>query len=123
LERAIDARYPTDEMLTKCIEQQIRIVPVVVQHEHDRYKIVQNAKLGAVQSFCSKHVDYPFPLCYWYRFYSHERPPLLSVQFSAVMAAEVYETTDKLKAALKEKVARLAPPPQAGGQEKDIKGV
>lgn len=123
LEASIDARYPSDDMLQKCIEQQIRIVPVVVQGEHDRYKIVSNTKLSAAQAFCYKYADYPLPLCYWYRFYSHDRPPLLSVQFSAVMASEVYETTDKLKAALKDKVGRFAPPPAAGGQEKEIKGV
>lgn len=123
LEKAIEARYPSDDMLQKCMDNQIRIVPVVVQGEHDRYKMVHSDRLRAVQSFCHRHTDYPFPLCYWYRFYSHERPPLLSVQFSAVMASEVYESVEKLKQALKDRVARLAPPPAAGGQEKEIKGV
>lgn len=125
LEKAIDARYPSDDMLSKCIAEQIRLVPVVVQREAERYKMAHNERLRAVQSFCHRHVDYPFPLCYWYRFYSHERPPLLSIQFGAVMASEVYETTEKLKGALKEKVSRLttAAPIGIESNNKEIKGV
>jgi len=110
LESNIEARYPSDEILKTCIDENIQLVPVVVQGEFERYRILQNTYLKNLQAFTFKHLDYPFPLCYWYRWYSHVRPPLVSIQFGAIMSAQVYETTSKLKDALKDKVSRMIQP-------------
>jgi len=110
LESNIEARYPSEDMLKLAIDENIQIVPVVVQGEFERYKIVQNNHLKSLQSFAFRHLDYPFPLFYWYKWYSHTRPPLVFVQFGAIMSAQVYETTLKLKDALKDKVSRLTQP-------------
>lgn len=110
LESNIEARLPSSALLEECIKRLVHIVPVVVKYEHERYRIVSNARLGAVQSFWHRYLDYPFPLCYWYRFYSHIRPPLLSVQFSCVMVSNLYGGLEELKNALRGKVDHVNAP-------------
>jgi hypothetical protein len=118
LESSIEARYPSEEILKKIIEENVQVIPVVVQGEFDRYRIIQHHYVKNVQAFFYKHIDYIFPLCYWYKWYSHTRPPLINVQFGSIMSSHVYTTPQQLKEALKEKVARLIQPSFG---DKDIK--
>lgn len=120
LETQIEMRYPTDEVLETLIKENIQVITVVVQGEFDRYKIVQHRYVKGVQAFFYKHLDYIFPLCYWYRWYAHSKPPLVTVQFGSIMAAQVYTTSSQLRNTMKENVNTLLQPVSV---EKEIKAM
>lgn len=124
LEANIEARYPVEETLKMLIEGDVQIVPVVVQGEFERYRIIQNSYVKQVQAFFYKYLEYGFPLCYWYRLFSHTRPSPVEVKVGPLMSAKVYTTPQTLREALKSTVSRLMPPPSSLGQaveNKDIK--
>jgi len=106
LETAIETRYPSDELLDFAIAEKIQIVPVVVQGEHERYRIVQNWWLKKIQTYMYEKINYTFPLVYWYRLFSNKKPPSITVQFEAMVTSEMYNNATDLKATLKESVDR-----------------
>jgi len=111
LERQISTRYPPLEMLTFCVVESMQIIPVVVQGEHERYRIVDRPWLRAVQAWFYKKIDYCMPLVYWMRIFPAVRPlPPLTLSFGSAMECNLYETADGLDRALREKVAAMTVP-------------
>lgn len=121
LEANIESRYPSEETTKLLIEENMQLVPVVVQGEFERYRIIQQTYIKQIQSFFYKHLEYGFPLCYWYRWYASSRPLPVRVQFGPLMSAQVYTTPQQLKEALKDKVSRLVQPQGGSSENKDIK--
>lgn len=121
LEASIESRFPQDDTLKMLIDRKLQVVPVVVQGEFDRYKIIQHEYVKYVQRFLYKYLDCVFIL-YWYRWYAHSKPPLVTVQFGPVMLADAYTTPPQLKDAIKDRVSRLVQP-TGGGENKDIKSM
>jgi hypothetical protein len=119
LETGISMRYPKDDALEMFIKEGVQVIPVGVQGEFERYRIVQNKYVRSVQAWFYKHLDVVFPLLYWYRLYSHSRPPPVTVQFGSIMAASVYTSPAQLRTTMKETIdALLTPTPL---NEKEIK--
>lgn len=120
LESAIETRYPSDELLAFAIAEKIQIIPVVVQGEHERYRIVQSNWLRWLQTWMYEKIHYAFPLVYWYRLFSNKKPPPVTVQFEAIITSDIYNNAADLKATIKESVDRSIIPVL---KDKQIKGV
>lgn len=122
LETGIQMRFPTNDTLDMFIREAVQVIPVVVQGEFDRYRIIQHKYLKGVQAWFYKHLDYVFPLLYWYRWYAHVKPPPITVQFGSIMAAAVYTGgAEQLKQTMKESVETLLQPSTSSSIEKEIK--
>lgn len=119
LETGIELRYPKEEMLDLFIKEGVQVIPVVVQGEWDRYRIIQHRYVKFLQAWFYKHIEYVFPLCYWYRWYAHARPPPVTVQFGSIMAASLYPTALQLRNTMRENVDTLIQPTPLA--EKEIK--
>ena len=103
--------FPNDAMLEYIVKEKVQVVPVFVQREEERYTIRMNGpKLQWVHSFTYMYLDYPFPMCYWYKLYHPTRPLPIVVSFGPIMSGEVYTDVDSLLRALKEQVDRMAQP-------------
>ncbi len=120
LENAIETRYPSDEVLSFAMAEKIQIFPVVVQGEHDRYRVPQNGVLKAVQAWMYEKIHYAFPMVYWYRLYNGTKPTAITVQFGMLMTPELYDTPIHLRNAMKEYVDKTV---STTLKDKQIKGM
>jgi hypothetical protein len=110
LERQISTRYPSTELLAFCIEQSIQIVPVVIQGEHERYRIIEHPWLRTVQSWFYKKIDYCLPLVFWMRFRPPIKPPPLTLSFGSILDSYLYANAEKLTETIREKVSAMTVP-------------
>jgi hypothetical protein len=76
----------------------------------ERYRIYTSPRLQWLQGFFFKYLDYPLPMCYWFRLYHPTKPHPILVSFGPIMSGNVYESVDALMSALKEQVQRMAQP-------------
>ena len=103
-ESQIETAFPSPEMLDFCISEKIQIIPIVVQREHERYRIVQWQWLRKIQAFFYAKIDYCLPLVFWLRFFSNTPPPPLLVQVCSSVDCQLYGNADVLLQILREKV-------------------
>lgn len=128
LEASIEHRYPTDDVLNYCIRQSVTLIPVIVNHEHERYRIVLHPKIQTLQRRLYAYLEYPLPFCYWYRLFNRKRPPKIVLNIGHAMSCNLYADSssnnnnnnssgqiERLKSVLKDTVSSsvtMAPPLQ-----------
>lgn len=110
LEIQISTRYPPLELLTFCIDEKIQLVPVVVQGEHERYRIIEHDLLKRVQSWFYKKIDYRMPLVYWMRLFAKPPPPPLTLSFGSPMDCQLYSGGEMLNSELRRTVTNMTVP-------------
>lgn len=102
-------------LLELCRQQAVQVVPVVVRGEEERYRTVD----------CAFAQDWFYrPQVYWYRLFSVNKPPPLTVTFCSLYNASLYEDVVKLDEAVKQAVENVGgrPPPVAVVAAKATKG-
>jgi len=108
---SVEHTFPGDAILEYIVKEKAQVIPVFVQREDERYKIcMSSAKLRLIHSYTYTYLEYPFPMCYWYKLYHPSKPQPIVVSFGPIMSGEVYDDVDKLLSALKEQVDRMAQP-------------
>lgn len=75
----------TDAMFDFARTNNLQLVPIVVRGERRRYAILESPTLSRIQRFTFRHVGYPFPFCFVWRFWSRVRPPMLHMQFGNII--------------------------------------
>lgn len=110
LEEQVSSRYPTPELLTFSIEQKIQIIPVIVQDEHKRYRVLSHPWLKHVQWWFYRKIGYSLPLVFWMRIYNATKPPPLLIQFGTIIDAQLYESAAILNQTIREKVDAISVP-------------
>lgn len=105
-EDEVETPCPTDELLSFARQEQIQMVPVVVQGERQRY---HHLLIKRVQGFFFERIGYPFPCLFWINIFSKTRPPKLQQQFGAIIHCDAkYTSNEVLKDSFKECVRTLA---------------
>lgn len=94
-----------DELLQFFIENRIDVVPVVICGEQERYQI---RTWPAFQAFFARHLHYPFPTCFWIRFNTRKRPPLLEQQFCGIKHSSAYANVQLLRESIQETINKLS---------------
>lgn len=103
--------YPKDNVLEYIVKDHVQVVPVYVQRETERYRIrMADPRLNWIHTHTFKHLDYPFPMVYWYKLYHPTKPHPIVVTFGPIMSGEAYTDVDSLLRALKEQVDRMNQP-------------
>lgn len=127
LEAHIEHRYPDDETLRFCMNESVCLVPVVVNGERDRYRIVHHPFLHIIQTWFYQRMDYAFPFCYWFRLFNRQRPPEVTVKIGPSMTCNLYQTqadgVEKLRKALKDTVTQLSEPTKTMDSNKGDKDI
>lgn len=100
--RTYDAESPiqetsslTEEFLDFARKNAICLIPVVVQHERQRYTIVSGI-LYRIQQYCYLKWGYPLPLLFWIKLFDRQKPPRLVVQWGAMIHCEKYSNTEDI---------------------------
>jgi len=94
-EHAESNYMPSDDVLTFCLEQHIKIVIVNVKHETKRYSLF---KWNTVQNWIYEKTGHFFPVLFWKRF--GPQSPLIEVEFQLGFESEKYDSLSSLKFAL-----------------------
>jgi hypothetical protein len=101
VEHAETNYMPSDEVLTYCLQQQIKIVLVNVRHETKRYALFRWPKL---QNWVYEKTGHYFPVLYWKK-YGHQSP-LIEVEFELEFKSGEYNSLESLKNMLKTHLQR-----------------
>jgi len=87
---------PSDEVLSYCIQNKVKIIIVNVRHEKDRYAML---KMLSVQNWIYKKIGHFFPVLYWKK--HGAKSPLIDVGFDISFDSGNYQNIEILKEALK----------------------
>lgn len=92
------------EMLGFARSSGVSIHAVAIHKEKERYHLLP---LPRVQKFMFKHIMYPFPHIYLYRFLSNKKPPMLTLVVAPAVASASFATEQDHRNALADRFKSL----------------
>lgn len=76
------------------IQNKIKLVPVVINGEQDRYSIYRPTPIKAVQRFFTRKLGYPFPLIFFPKSFGDSPPPKVTISIGVPMEPSVQQSSD-----------------------------
>lgn len=89
-QETITLQNPTIDLFEFAIKNRIKLVPVLIQGETDRYNIRKNKYIHKIQRYCLNKIKWPFPFWFFVKIWNSEPPPKVKMFMGPIMNSEIF---------------------------------
>ena len=88
----ITLQNPEIDVFNFVMKYKIRLVPVLIQGETERYSIRRNKYIHKIQKYCMNKWKWPFPFWFFVKIWGKDPPPKVKMYIGPIMDPNVYDS-------------------------------